>query len=113
MIAAVNALVDGVSPVLISQITVCFVDYLKHFISCEMSCKYDPFLLNLDCHKTHLSIPATNMAKKNGIFTLSQPPHTSYKLQPMDSTVFGSYKSYYSACTNDMMLSDPGKVPNY
>ena len=42
---------------------VLFVDYMKHVIKCEIPCKKDPFLLNLDSHKTHLSIPATNVAK--------------------------------------------------
>jgi hypothetical protein len=63
MIAAVNALDNHASPVLISQMTVSFVDYLTHFTSCEMPGKEDPFLLNLDCHKTHLPIPSTNVAK--------------------------------------------------
>jgi len=30
----------------------------------------------------------------------------------MDSTVFGPYKSYYNACLNDTMFSDPGKALN-
>jgi hypothetical protein len=73
----------------------------------------DPALLILDNHETHLSahlsITAINVAKENEIVMLTLPRHTSHKLQPLDCTVFGSYKAYYNACLNDWMLSNPGK----
>jgi hypothetical protein len=40
---------------------------------------------------------------------LALPPHISHKLQPMDRTVFGSYKAHYNACLNDWMLSNSDK----
>ena len=65
--------------------------------------------LILDNHESHLSIPAINVAKENGILLLTLPPHTSHKLEPLDCTVFSPYKTYYSACLNDWMLSNPSK----
>jgi hypothetical protein len=71
-----------------------FIDYLKHFIACEKPSKEDPALLMSDNHESHISITAINVAKENGIVMLTLPPHTSYKLQSMDCTVFGPYKAY-------------------
>jgi hypothetical protein len=86
-----------------------FIDYLKHFVSCEKPCKEVPALLILDNHEPHLSVTAINVAKENWIVMLTLPPHRSYKLQPLDCTVFGPYKAYFNACFNDWMLSNPGK----
>ena len=91
-----------------------FVDYLKHFIACKRACKEHTVLLVLDNHKSHLSIPALNVAKENDNFFLTLSPHTSFKLQPLDCTVFGPYKTYYNACLNNWMLSNQDKtVPIY
>jgi hypothetical protein len=49
------------------------------------------------------------VAKENGIPVPTVPPHTSDKLEPLVCTVFGPYKTYYNACLNDWMLSNPGK----
>ena len=86
-----------------------FVDCPQCFIACERPCKEDPVLLILDNHESHLSIPAINVAKENGIFLFILLPHTSPKLQPLDCTIFGPYKSYYNAYLHDWMLSNPGK----
>ena len=78
-----------------------------------MPCKEDPFLLNLDYHKTHLSIPVTYVAKYNFMVTLTLPLNTTYKSQPMESTVFGTHKSHYNACLYDTIFSDPDKALNH
>jgi len=56
-----------------------------------------------------LSIPAINEAKDNGIFLLTLLHRTSHKLQPLDSTIFGPYKTCYNVHLNDWMLSNSGK----
>jgi hypothetical protein len=86
-----------------------FIDYLKHFITCEKPCKEDTALLILDNHESHVSIAAINVAKENGIVMLTLPPRISHKLQPLYLTVCGPYKAYYNACLNDWLLSNPGK----
>jgi hypothetical protein len=86
-----------------------FIDYLKHFITCEKPCKEDSALLFLDNHESYISVAAINMAKENWILMLTLPTHISYNLQALDHTVFGPYKAYYNACHDDCMLSNPGK----
>jgi DDE superfamily endonuclease. len=57
-----------------------FVDYLRHFITCEKTLYARPVLLMLDYHESHLSIPAIYVVKENGISCLNCCPihHVSY-----------------------------------
>lgn len=40
---------------------------------------------------------------------LTFPPHTSHRLQPLDRTIFGSFKLHYNRAVNDLMSSNPEK----
>lgn len=71
--------------------------------------KDDLILLILDNQESYISIPAISLAKENCIVMLTLPPHTSHKHHPLDSTVFGAYKSYYNVPLNSWLLNHPGK----
>lgn len=86
-----------------------FVQYLDHFISFVKPSKDDPVLLILDNHDSHISIEGIVKAKEAGVIMLTFPPHTSHKLQPLDRTVFGPYKTFYNTAVAEWMLSNPGK----
>ncbi|WP_341658275.1 helix-turn-helix domain-containing protein [Blattabacterium cuenoti] len=86
-----------------------FIDYLNHFVQFVKPTADDPALLILDNHESHMSIEAIEIAKKNGVVMLTLPPHTSHKLQPLDCTVFGPYKTYYNVALNEWMVEHPGK----
>ncbi|GFV43966.1 DDE-1 domain-containing protein [Trichonephila clavipes] len=83
-----------------------FVEFLKHFISHDKCSVNQPVLLLLD---NHVSIEAITLAKNHGIVMLTFPPHTSHKLQPLDRSVFGSFKKYYSSACSNWMLTNPAK----
>lgn len=87
-----------------------FLDYLKHFIAAVKPTQEEKVLIIMDNHETHITVPAINLAKENGIVLLTMPPHTSHKLQPLDRTVFGPYKTYYGEACNDWMVNHPGKT---
>lgn len=61
----------------------------------------------MDNHESHVSLAAIELAKSSGIILLTFHPHTSHKMQPLDRTVFGPFKTYYNAAINNWMLS-PG-----
>lgn len=63
----------------------------------------------LDNHDSHLSIDALDYAKDNGIVMLTIPPHCSHKVQPLDCTVFGPFKKYYSSAIKSWLVDNPGK----
>lgn len=47
------------------------------------------------------------MAKKTGIIVVTFHPHTSHKMQPLDRTVFGPFKTFYDKAMADWMVT-PG-----
>ena len=62
----------------------------------------------MDNHDSHITIDALNVAKENGIILLTFPPHCSHKLQPLDRTIFGPFKHYYTQAANGYMNNHPG-----
>lgn len=52
-------------------------------------------LLVLDGHGIHIVVQITEEANKLGIDFLTLPSHTTHKLQPLDVSVFGPFKSYF------------------
>ncbi|EFX68864.1 hypothetical protein DAPPUDRAFT_114200 [Daphnia pulex] len=69
-----------------------FYASLVHFHSFVKSSKEKPVLLIMD----------------NGIVLLTLPPHCSHVLQPLDVTVFGSFKKAIGECQNDWLFQNPG-----
>ena len=57
-----------------------FLKFVQHFVQCVRSTPDKPVLLILDNHESHLSIPAIDYCKDNGVVLLSFPPHCSHKL---------------------------------
>ncbi|GFS03810.1 tigger transposable element-derived protein [Elysia marginata] len=41
---------------------------------------------------------------------LTLPPHCSHKLQSLDVSVFGPFKTYYTQASNDFLLNHPGQT---
>ncbi|XP_077971387.1 uncharacterized protein LOC144425721 [Styela clava] len=73
-----------------------FINYLDHFIKHTRCIPDRKVLLILDNHEAHVSLTAVDKAEANGFVVLTIPPHTSHKLQPLDKTVYGSYKRAYA-----------------
>lgn len=85
-----------------------FVKFLKHFIKYVKPSKERKVILLLDNHGSHLSIEGLTLAKENGIIMLSFPPHCSHKLQPLDRSVFKSFKSFYDKSATIWTREHPG-----
>lgn len=86
-----------------------FIETLQHFIKYTNSSKQNPSLLIMDNHESHISIDSINLAKENGITILTLPPHCSNRLQPLDVTVYGPFKSFYNAAVDSWLQRYPGK----
>ena len=55
----------------------------------------------------HITINVILFARKNHLIILTFPPHCSHRLQPLDITAFGPFKSRYRASMNNWMTSNP------
>lgn len=87
-----------------------YIQVLQH-IQRQTSCTKDnPILIICDNHESHISIEAVNYCRDNGIIYLSLPPHTSHKLQPLDVSVFGPFKSKLKIALNDWHIRNIGKT---
>ena len=87
-----------------------FPDYLTRVVQNTRCTKEKPILLIMDNHETHMSLAAVDLAKTNGIVLLTIPPHTSYRLQPLDRTVYGPFNNAYSVAMDGWMRSHPGQT---
>ncbi|KAJ8932510.1 hypothetical protein NQ314_014602 [Rhamnusium bicolor] len=86
--------------------TASLFDEVLHHIKKSINCSTeDPILLIIDNHETHASLAAINFCRDNGITMVSFPPHTSHRLQPLDVSVFGPFKTYCNVSFNDWMIN--------
>ncbi|XP_039300200.1 uncharacterized protein LOC120355656 [Nilaparvata lugens] len=85
------------------------LEFFKENVRCS---KEKPVLLIMDNHESHLSVEGLSFCKDNGIVILTLPPHTSNKLQPLDRSVFGPFKKFFSSAVQSLMNSNPNALLN-
>lgn len=85
-----------------------FKQFLQHFVNHVKCSKEHGVLLLMDNHDTHISLEIIDFAKSNGITLLTFPPHTSHRLQPLDVSVYSSFKSACDKASQQWMLNHPG-----
>ena len=87
----------------------CFTELKKHFIKHVKCSKDHPVILVFDNHDSHISIETIDLANDNGVTLLTLPPHCSHKLQPLDRSVYGLFKTFYNQAANGFMVTHLGK----
>ncbi|XP_072380696.1 uncharacterized protein [Diabrotica undecimpunctata] len=85
-----------------------FTQVLDHFIKHTGARKENPCLLIYANHKSNMSLEIAEKAKANGIIVLTLPPHTSNKIQPLNKSVYFSFKNYYNSAIDSWLLNHPG-----
>ena len=80
-----------------------FVKYMEHFVKYTTPSEGKPILLLLDNRVSHISVECLTFAKENNITLLSFTPHCSHKLQPLDRTVYGPFKTFYNQAVDNWM----------
>ena len=70
-----------------------FVETLKHLHERSYSSLENKIMLIMDNAECHMSIHAVEYAIQHGIVIVTLPPHTTAKLQPLDVSVFGPFKT--------------------
>ncbi|XP_049954839.1 uncharacterized protein LOC126470867 [Schistocerca serialis cubense] len=66
----------------------------------------------MDSHGSHISEEVIDLAKKNQIFLLTFPSHTTHILQPLDVGEYGQLKRSWGKSLNSYMFKNPGLRPN-
>ena len=85
-----------------------FLDVLKHVHKKTYCSKDNKILLIMDNAECHMNIHAMEFAINNGIVIVTLPPHTTAKMQPLDVSVFGAFKTYLRQLQDDYKLTHPG-----
>ena len=86
-----------------------FLETLKH-VREKTYCSLDnKILLIMDNAMCHMNINAVEYAIKNGIVIVTLPPHTTAKLQPLDVSIYGPFKTYLRALQNEYRLANPNR----
>lgn len=65
-------------------------------------------LLILDNHESHCDYNVLEYCKRNGVELLTLPPHCGHRLQPLDVTCFGPFKTYYNNAMDQWLINHPG-----
>jgi len=86
-----------------------FVRWLNHFITHVKPSQTDRHVIVLDGHCSHKTIEVIDLARKNGIDILVLPPHTTHRLQPLDTVFYKPLSDNYNKAADRWMLTNAGK----
>lgn len=86
-----------------------FLLFMKNFTKFAKPSQENPVVVILDNHSSHINVPVIQFCKENFISILSFPPHTSHKLQPLDRSVFGPFKTKLNIAADHWMKNHPGQ----
>lgn len=90
-----------------------FTEWFQMFIQMTNPSEESPVLLILDGHYSHTrNIDVIILARENHVVIISLPPHTTHRLQPLDRTYMGSFKTHYSEAIRIFIQSNE-RVPNH
>lgn len=77
-----------------------FYDYLLYFIQHTVASRNNKILVIFHNHESHCTDRIITLVRDNGLVLVTLPPHTSHKLQPLDITIFGPFKTYYNGAVD-------------
>ena len=89
------------------EIKVLLFKHIMHNTKCSLE---DRILLLGDTYDSHILVQSIQFCRENDISLLSFPPHTTYRLQPLDVGIYGPFKNALSIASNDWMLLHPGRL---
>lgn len=88
-----------------------FNRWFEHFIQQVHPTETNPVLLILDGHSSHTrNLEFVDRARECHVIVLSLPPHCSHKLQPLDVSFMGPFKTHFSQAIEDWLKNKPGEV---
>lgn len=86
-----------------------FLECLQHIVKYANCSPTRKVVLLMDNHESHLSLDAVDFCKEQGIVVLTFPPHCTHRLQPLDCSVFGPFKTAYNKACNAWMCNHPNQ----
>lgn len=88
-----------------------FNSWFDHFIQNVSPTEDNPVVLILDGHSSHTkNLEFVDKARDNHVTVISLPPHCSHKLQPLDVSFMGPFKTHFSQAIETYLKNKPGEV---
>jgi hypothetical protein len=87
-----------------------FLKVLEHIQKFTRCSKENKILILMDNHESHCTLDAIVYARDHGMVLVTFPPHCTHRLQPLDVSVMGPFKTKLSVAQNDWLLNHPGKT---
>lgn len=84
-----------------------FLEFLKHFNDHRVKIQDKKCLLFLDGHKSHVTVEAVDFCIENNIELVCLPPHTTHRLQPLDTHYNKTLKQKWSEALSSYLLNGP------
>ena len=85
-----------------------FLNVIEQFVKHSNFFIDNQALLIMDNHESHLSSDVIEYAKHHGVTLLTIHSHCSHKLQLLDVSVYGPFKSYYFSVLNAQLQQKRG-----
>ncbi|ESO96795.1 hypothetical protein LOTGIDRAFT_115278, partial [Lottia gigantea] len=73
-----------------------FFKWLEHFVTFTNVSKESKHIILLDGRHSHKSLASVEYCREHGIEILTFPPHSTYRMQPLDKAYFNSLKSTFN-----------------
>ncbi|XP_047033976.1 uncharacterized protein LOC124640306 [Helicoverpa zea] len=113
----VPRLLDGAPPGCVASCTdngwingPIFLEWVRHFVSMTRPTPENKIVLVMDNHESHKYLEALDFASKNNIIFVSLPPHTTHRLQPLDTCVYGPFKNYFEQAISLFQRTHVGRI---
>ncbi len=91
-----------------------FVNCFDHSMKMTNSTEDDSLMLIYDGHFLHTSnTDLIDMVRKNYVYLVPLPPHTSNKMQSLNISIIKHFNSYYSMVIKLWMDTNSGKVKHF
>ena len=84
-----------------------FPSVLDHFFKHMGTSKEQPHMLIFDNHASHMTLDVVIKARERGVVIVTLPAHCSHRLQPMDISVLGPWKTYFADAVRRWHLEHP------
>lgn len=113
----VPRLLDGAPPGTVASCTdngwingPTFLEWLRHFVDMTRPSPEKKILLLMDNHESHKHLAVLDFASKNNVIFVSLPPHTTHRLQPLHTCVYGPFKKYFEQAISLFQRTHVGRI---
>jgi hypothetical protein len=91
-----------------------FTEWFDHFVHFVKPSADDPVVLIADGHYSHTkNIDVVDKAREHSASTVSLPPHSTHKMQPLDVGFSKPLKTYYAQETETWLGNNPGRIVTF